>query len=74
MPLSTFRRSEASPERNPRGRCLSHAERESSLLTTTGLNPLDHRDDFSGPALRHEGLNSFFQVALYLPSSDPAHS
>ena len=34
----------------------------------TGPNPLHHRDDFSRPALRHGSLNSFFQVALYLPS------
>jgi hypothetical protein len=34
-----------------------------------GLNPLNHRDELSGPALRHGSLNSLFQVALYLPSS-----
>ena len=34
----------------------------------TGPNPLNHRDDFSGPALRHGSLNSLFQVTLYLPS------
>ena len=30
--------------------------------------PLNHRHDFSRPALRHGILNSLFQVALYLPS------
>ena len=34
-------------------------------LQPTGPNPLNHRDNFSGPALRHDSL---FQVALYLPS------
>ena len=29
----------------------------------TGPNPLDHRDDFSRPALRHGSSNSLFQVA-----------
>ena len=29
----------------------------------TGPNPLYHRDDFSGPALRHGNLNSPLQVA-----------
>ena len=38
----------------------------------SGLNPFNRRDDFSGPALRHESLNSLFQVALYLPSSGDA--
>ena len=34
----------------------------------TGPNPLNHRNDFSAPALRrHGGLNSLFQVASYLP-------
>ena len=31
-------------------------------------NPLNNSDDFSRPSLRHESLNSLFQVALYLPS------
>jgi len=35
----------------------------------TGPNPLNHRDDFSGPALHHRSMNSLFQVAIYLPSS-----
>ena len=35
----------------------------------TGPNPLNHQDDFSGPALRHGSLNSLFQVASYLSSS-----
>ena len=35
-------------------------------LSTT--NPLNHRDDFSRPALRHGTLQSLFQVALYPPS------
>jgi len=35
----------------------------------TGPNPLNHRDDWSGAALRHESLNSLFQVASCLPSS-----
>ena len=30
---------------------------------------VNHRDNFSGPALRHETLNSLVQVALYIPSS-----
>jgi len=34
----------------------------------TGPNPLDHRDDFSRPALRHGRLNSLFMVAFYLLS------
>ena len=34
----------------------------------TGPNPLNHRDDFSGPAWRHGSLKSPFQVAFYLPS------
>jgi len=37
-------------------------------LSPAGPNPLDQRDDFSGPFLRHGSLNSLFQVALYLPS------
>jgi len=36
-----------------------------NLLVRINLN---HRDDFSRPALRHESLNSLFQVALHLPS------
>ena len=43
-------------------------QRESSLLTTYWSEPLNHRDNFSKPALRHGSLNSLFQVALYLPS------
>jgi len=35
----------------------------------TGPNPLNHRDAFSGSAVRHGTLNSLFQVAVYLPSS-----
>ena len=35
----------------------------------TGSNPLHHRDDYSGPALRHGSLNFLFQVAFYSPSS-----
>ena len=34
-----------------------------------GPNPLDRRDDFSGPALRHGNLNSLFQASLYMPFS-----
>ena len=34
----------------------------------TGPSPLNYRDDFSRPALRHGSLNSHFQVAVYLPS------
>ena len=33
----------------------------------TGPNPLNHRDDFSRPALRRDYLNSLLQVAVYLP-------
>ena len=43
-------------------------ERERSLLTTYRSESLNHRNDFSRPALRHGSLNSLFQVALYLPS------
>ena len=32
----------------------------------TDPNPLDHRDDFSGPVLRYGSLNSLFQVAFYI--------
>jgi hypothetical protein len=35
----------------------------------TGQSPLNHRDYFCGPALRHGSLNSLLRVALYLPSS-----
>ena len=37
-------------------------------VQSTGPNPLDDRDDFSRPALRHGNVNSLFQVAVYLPS------
>ena len=33
-------------------------------------NPLNHRGDFSRPALRHGSLNSLFQVILHLPEED----
>ena len=36
-------------------------------LQPTGPNPLDNRDDLSGPAVRLGSLNSRFRVALYLP-------
>ena len=36
---------------------LQHPERVSHEQPT-GPNPLDHRDDFSRPALRHASLNS----------------
>ena len=40
----------------------SGTERERILYwQPTGLNPLNHRDDLSGPALRHWSLNSLFQ-------------
>ena len=38
------------------------------------LHPLNHRDDFSRPALRHGSLNSLFQVASYLPSCTCANA
>ena len=38
----------------------------------TGPNPINHRDDFGRPALRHGSLNSPFQVALHPPSYQPA--
>ena len=37
-------------------------------LQPTGPNPLNHRNYFSGPALRHGSLNSLFQVAVHIPS------
>ena len=38
-------------------------ERERVLYgQPTGPNPLHHRDDFSGLALRHGSFNSLFQV------------
>ena len=33
-----------------------------------GPNPLNHRDDYSRPALRYGSSNSLFYVASYLPS------
>ena len=42
-----------------RGAHVPCRHRETSLLTTSGPNPLD---DFSRPALRHGSLNSLFQV------------
>ena len=40
------------------------AERERVLYgQPTGPNPLNHRDDFSRPALRHGSLHSLFHVA-----------
>ena len=39
------------------------------FFIASGSNPLNHRDDVSGPALRHGSLNCFFQVAVYLHSS-----
>jgi len=45
----------------------SGGEKEASLLTTSASNPLNHRNDFNGPALRHGSLNSLSQVAFYLP-------
>jgi len=36
----------------------------------TGPNAMNHRDDASGPASRHGSLNSLFQVAFHLPSSN----
>ena len=38
-------------------------------LQPTGPNPHNHRDNVSGPALRHESSNLLFQVALYIPFS-----
>ena len=43
-------------------------EREVFHLQPAGPNLLNHRDNFSIPALRHRSLNSLFQVAKYLPS------
>ena len=59
---------------------LSHAlpsQRKSFLIDKpTCPNPLNHRDVFSGPVLRHGSLNPPFQVPLHLPSqsSPPTHS
>ena len=39
-------------------------ERESSLLTAFWTDPLNHRNDFSRPALRHGSLNSLFPGSL----------
>ena len=47
---------------------LGNPQRERVLCREpTGPNPLNRRDDFSRPALRHGGLNSSFQAAWYLP-------
>ena len=43
-------------------------ERESSLLTTYGSDSTSWSRLSGGPASRHGGLNSVFQVASYLPS------
>ena len=53
------------------------AQRERVLYgQLTGPNPLNHRDDSSGPALRHWSLDSLFQRGLlqvmklyWMPSS-----
>ena len=46
------------------------AERKRVIYSQpTGSNSVDLQDDLSGQALRHGGLNSLFQVALYPPSS-----
>ena len=43
-----------------------HQYRERVLYRhPTGPNPLNHRDDFSRPALRHGSLNSFFKAAYH---------
>ena len=39
---------------------------------STGPNPLNRRNDFSRPALRHGNLDSLFQIATYLPSTESA--
>ena len=36
-------------------------------------NPLAHRDDYSGLALRHGTLNSRFQAASYLARTEEEH-
>ena len=44
------------------------AERESVMdRQPTGPNPLNDRDDFSRPALRHGSFNSLFQLPSALP-------
>ena len=48
----------------PRGWTVSIKERVFNQQPA-GPNPLNHRDDFSGPALRHESLNSL--CVQYLP-------
>ena len=45
-----------------------HHERETSLLTTYWSAPTLSLRLCVGPASRHGGLNSLFQVALHLPS------
>ena len=55
--------------RTPRPPRFLPAERDRVLYwQPTGPNPLNRRDDFSSPVLRHLRLNSVLQVALYLPS------
>ena len=59
-----LRKSWASPGRSLR---VSGFQREIVLhRQPTGPNSLNHRDDFSRPALRNGSLNSLSQVA-YLP-------
>ena len=48
-----------------------YSEKKSYSLTTYWSN---HRDGFSGPALRHGSLNPLFQVALYQSCYQPAHT
>ena len=48
--------------------CLPLVLKRARYRQPTGPNPLNTRDDFGKPALRHGSLNSLFQVALYLPS------
>ena len=50
------------------GRDLGQVRERVPYWQPTGPNPLNHRDDFSRPALRHGSLNFLLQVALYLPS------
>ena len=63
--------SEAETERPDLLEAPFRGEREICFyLQPTGPNPHNHRDELSGPALRHGGLNFLSQVALYLPSSN----
>ena len=59
----------------PRHQALPARERVLFIDNLLVQNPLKHRDDFSGSALRHGNLNSLFQAAfhIYLPLPAQIH-